>query len=741
MGFPSKEHWQFGRAVLCSLLRGRWSLPGGHLPASGHLVGAAFVGVGVAAAEDPAVDDFTVELLRNAGISHVRLDFAPGDEARPAGRLLERLCAEQFHVTLHLIQRRDEARQMPSPEAIAVWRTFVVETLDRFGSRVEMIELGTTVNRKRWAGHSIAGFLAMWEIAWKEVRARGLKLAGPNVTDFEPPWNVGLLDLLRRRGQLPDVHSDNLFSERCTEPERYDQKILGRACAGWHKFNLIKKARLLARIGADSGVPRLMSLAAFWTLPRIERMLPDSEQKQADYLARYLVLCAASGALERAWWGALICHREGLVDNGRRPYPEMERITHYASVEGKLADLRVRPSFDALRTFASLIPGCRYEGRQNGSVGLEVHAFRSNRYLVHVVWAINGHAAVLADIYSSEDIASARVLDRDGVALGERVSVIGEAPCYLIWPASQIVTVLTGAALLHDVSVNWHGVKQERRHFYFRKDGWQGMLLARSAAEADLLWKALAPGRIEQPQKEATLRRARHVLWTVADPRDSTARLVVKQPLKMHWHKRVFDRFKPSKALRSWNGTCELLRHGVDAAAPVAYFERIGEAKLLQNHYVCEHVAARFTARELIAAFASGQSQFQGVDELDAYRQLSDYLLRMHGCGILFRDLSGGNILIDTSPDGRLAFSLIDTGRIRVFPKPLSLRQRFSDLVRICNKLHREGRQEFLGVYLAELRRGLRFWYALPFMIYDFKVAAKRRVGRKALGKLFGRSV
>ena len=110
----------------------------------------------------------------------------------------------------------------------------------------------------------------------------------------------------------------------------------------------------------------------------------------------------------------------------------------------------------------------------------------------------------------------------------------------------------------------------------------------------------------------------------------------------------------------------------------------------------------------------------------------------MHGCGILFRDLSGGNILVDTRPDGQLSFSLIDTGRIRVFPKPLSLRQRFSDLVRICNKLHSEGRERFLEVYLSALRRRLRFWYALPFMIYDFKVAAKRRVGRKAIGKLFG---
>ena len=72
-------------------------------------------------------------------------------------------------------------------------------------------------------------------------------------------------------------------------------KILGRRLVGLHKFNLIKKARLLARLGADVGVPRLISPAAFWTLPRIERMLPDSEQKQADYLSRYMVLCAASG--------------------------------------------------------------------------------------------------------------------------------------------------------------------------------------------------------------------------------------------------------------------------------------------------------------------------------------------------------------------------------------------------------------------------------------------------------------
>ena len=158
---------------------------------------------------------------------------------------------------------------------------------------------------------------------------------------------------------------------------------------------------------------------------------------------------------------------------------------------------------------------------------------------------------------------------------------------------------------------------------------------------------------------------------------------------------------------------------------------------MLQNEYVCEHVAARFTARELIAVFASGHSQFEGVNELDAYRQLSNYLLRMHGGGILFRDLSGGNILIRTSVGGELDFTLIDTGRIHVFAKPLPLGLRFADLVRICNKMHPEGRVKFLNIYLAALKKKLRWWQYWRFVAYDLKVVAKRRVGRKAWKRLF----
>src|SRR5690606_9202635 len=239
-----------------------------------------------------------------------------------------------------------------------------------------------------------------------------------------------------------------LCPQRCTEPERWDHRILGHALAPLIRVNLIRKARLLQRIGADFGVPRLMSPSAFWTLPRIERLLPDSEQKQADYLSRYLLLCAASGALEAAWWGPLVCHREGLVDDGDFPYPKLERITHYAAVDGQAANFRPRPALAALGAFARLICGTQYAGRQPTRTvplrqrwntpyftSLEVHAFRSEQHLIHAAWTPNGRAAAACDVYSPAVLAAAERLDRDGQPLAEPATILSESPLYLRWPA------------------------------------------------------------------------------------------------------------------------------------------------------------------------------------------------------------------------------------------------------------------------------------------------------------------
>jgi len=198
---------------------------------SKHSIPADFFGVGVATSEDPATDEYVISRLRELGITQVRLDFTYGDDQNHVARFLERLSAESFQIMLHLVQPFHEARAMETSPAQDRWKQFVTDALDRFGARVELVEIGSTVNRRRWAGYTLNGFLSAWEIAHKEIRVCDIELAGPNVTDFEPPFNIGLLSLLKSRGLLPDVHTTNLFSERCVEPERYDHKILGRRLA------------------------------------------------------------------------------------------------------------------------------------------------------------------------------------------------------------------------------------------------------------------------------------------------------------------------------------------------------------------------------------------------------------------------------------------------------------------------------------------------------------------------------
>lgn len=716
--------WRMVAAIAADTLRGRLSFPHAHLPPVGHAIPAGFAGVGVAACDDPAGDDYLIERLRELGIRHVRLDYCENDPYGPAARLLDALLECGFSVVLHLVQTAAAARRMPNPEASRLWRDFVVATLDRYGNRIEAVEAGATVNRQRWAGHSVAGFLAHWEIVHAETRARGIVLAGPNVTDFEPIWNIGLLAVLADRKVLPDIHTDNLFSERCTEPERFDNKVFGRSMVSWGKYNLIKKARLLQRIGANYGVPRLWSPAAFWTLPRIARMLPHSEEKQADYLTRYLVLCAASGALNRAWWGPLICQREGLIDNGEAGYPALERITHYASVAGCPDKFRVRPAFHALRAFQTMLAGAVYEGRLVEAQDLEVHGFCTPLQRIHVVWTINGKAAALADCYPADDLQTAKCLSRDGGVLDTAPSLAGESPIYLCWPAERSVRVNVRAARLVDLAIDWHAA--DSSHVLFRDQDWQGILRTTNDKESARLLEAIHPERIGAPPKDALLRHARNAVWTIDDPRMPGARLVVKQPVKMHFHKRWLDRFKPTKALRSWNGANELLRRGIAAAAPVAYFERSGDNTLRQNYYLCEYVAADCTVRELMLAYASGASHHLAIAAADAYRQLADYLLLMHGRGIFFRDLSGGNILVNQRADGSLAFTLIDTGRIHVFLRPLPLGKRLADLVRICHKLDWQGRAIFMPIYLNRLNRNFGWRQRLPFLLYDLKAALKR---------------
>jgi hypothetical protein len=74
-----------------------------------------------------------------------------------------------------------------------------------------------------------------------------------------------------------------------------------------------------------------------------------------------------------------------------------------------------------------------------------------------------------------------------------------------------------------------------------------------------------------------------------------------------------------------------------------------------------------------------------------------------------------------------------------MYSNGVPLRQRLSDLARICNKLNPVGRRKFLDAYVSTI--GMRFaWYLnVPFFLYDGKVWLKRKLGRKAIKRFAAR--
>lgn len=735
--------WPIIKKGLGYMLSGKFRQKDAHLPPAQHTVPADFIGVCVASAADPAMDDYVIAELCALGIKQVRLDFTYGDMESFNARFLQRLINDGFQVTLHLIQPFIHAKNMENKTEQDNWQSFLSQVLQRFGTQVRRIEIGNTINRKRWAGYTVDGFLAAWNIAYNTIKQydANIELAGPNVTDFEPVYNIGILSLLKAQQQLPDTHSNNLFSERVTEPERFDHRILKYRWATALKFNLVKKARLLRKIGEDFGIKRFISPVAFWAIYRIQRLLPDGEQKQADYAARYMLLNAASGALDQAFWGAFICQREGLIDDGLTDaeYPALERVAYYASVDGQQSNFWRHASFNAIKTVASMVQGAAYIKALSSANGLEIHHFQTNSHELHALWTINGKVALLQDIYELADLQQAEIVHRDGHVLDMHTHIVSESPIYLRWPKQHAVQI-KDAQLAKDLAIHAH--IKTLQYYPFRQQNWFGMILAHSAEEALLIAEQLHPSKLISPQKSSALRHARNAIWALADPRDANAQVTVKQPVKMYPHKAFLDRFKPSKAKRSWNGAVELLRRGISTAHPVAFFEQIGDKTLKQNFYICDYVKADCSVGEMFVHFAQGHKEFQfagknaSIRAEEVYQQLAQYLHRMHQSGAFFRDLSGGNVLVQLQDNHQLSFSLIDTARARFYNHPSAMKYRVSDLARMCNKLHWAGRERFMGLYLANIGKKLSPDIRLSFYLYDFKVAFKRKFGRKGIKKL-----
>jgi hypothetical protein len=556
------------------------------------------------------------------------------------------------------------------------------------------------------------------------------------VTDFEPQYNAGVLGMLKQRNQLPEIHSNNLFAERSVEPELADHKIMGAALRDLHGYDLRKKISLIAAISKRIGVVRNWSTCAFWTIPRIERYLSSPEGQMADYLVRYYVLCASVGSFERIFWGPLVSYREGLVDDctqDRSSSDQRDVVAFYSAYPGDSAQWARRPAFHALRGLIQRLAGFRYHAALCARNGLEMHEFRKDDQVCVVAWTRNGLLARIKDCFASDSLESVNALyDREGSALAEHPDFITKSPTYFLWTEKHLPRVLKAAQTIPQVIVA--RPPEDLHYFDYVSEDWRGIVLAQTREEAARIRESLRPEVIADCRQKASLRQSRNAIWTVADPRQSAATVVVKKPRTLAWHKRLFDRAKPSKALRSWNGTCELMRRGIETPRVIAYFESTDPSRMLDNWFICERVSSGYSVRNFFTKYAAGAEEVEGYTFETFAAELLEFIRDMHLRGVYFRDLAGGNVLVTIRADRALEFSLIDTARARFSNRRFSRSNRVADLKRLVYKLDRERQDYFMAAYLKGEGAHFTGFYKFTFRLFAIKASFKR-IKRKILRK------
>lgn len=702
---------------------GNWS----HEPRPPVTLPAEGFGVCVASSDDPACDDFVLARLREARVRCVRVDFSPDSFGGFRERFVHRLLQEGLQVALHLVATRKEMEALTAPSGVEHWRIFVRAAFETFPD-VEFFEIGSTVNRRRWSGFNIKAFLHAWSIAWEESRPHKVTLAGPNVTDFEPFYNIPILHALRRAGRLPAIHTNNLFVERATEPEAFDHKLLGHTLAPLLKCNTNSKAALLGDIGHWAGVKRTFSTHVSWSLRRIRRVLEDAEGQQADYVTRYCCLAAISGGLDRIYWGPLIGQREGLIDDGTTFFPEVFHVTFYGQANGAVRDYRERPAFRAFAAVNRFLPGTTFT-RRIATGALEIIEFQSATHTLHVVWCRNGFCAEAANCYAPDSLAAAEADDRDGNKLTAAPGLFTQRPVYLRWPRNLAVQVRSAPDFLAEVRLS---ADPTTRYAPVATADWRGLALRQIGAnsiETGALLPHRFPGLDEMGAK--ILRNKRNRVWAVAAPWDAAQKIVVKHFRPSNGLRGWLQRFKPGKALRSWNGAHELLRRGVPTPRPVAWLEHPHHPRESESYYLCEAFDGGSSARHAFYAFNKGETSFLGIPFPELYAATARLIARMHGRGVFFRDLSAGNLLLRRATDGSVEFSLIDTARARVSTKAISTRQRLADLMRLCHPLNWSGRELLLCSYFENTPIRFAPWMRLALHYYDWKHRIKKIVRRR----------
>ena len=204
--------------------------------------------------------------------------------------------------------------------------------------------------------------------------------------------------------------------------------------------------------------------------------------------------------------------------------------------------------------------------------------------------------------------------------------------------------------------------------------------------------QVFSPERVKQWYKNHRNKLA-EIQWPGAsDDSLQGVSLVVKSYGRRSVGDRIRTYFRPPRAARHWTNAVMLLKKGVNTPQPVFICEQGGSNRndLLGVMPAPPHQLLR----DVWKPVNEGQSDciVHGDREFPQAEWAAicgRYVRALHDCGIVHRDLSGGNILIPDDWDGQSEnlekkFILLDINRVRkVDPLSMGINLRIQDLERI----------------------------------------------------------
>ena len=234
---------------------------------------------------------------------------------------------------------------------------------------------------------------------------------------------------------------------------------------------------------------------------------------------------------------------------------------------------------------------------------------------------------------------------------------------------------------------------------------------------------------LDDPKAEILLD-SRNRVGAVALPldRENTVDVVIKE-FRTRGVNRLKSLFLRGKASRSWRGSMTLVERGIETPPPVAFLENRKGLVLDQSFFLTERVRE---VREIRSLFRELEPL-----ELDGLLvSLSRYLRHGHDRGVLHRDLSDGNILVQENKPGGYRYYLIDTNRIR-FKRRMGLLRRIRNLIRLG--VPREKQRFFLEQYFGKnkIKGFFWFWYRMNKGAYANYIGLKKKLRLRQLVRKF----